>query len=142
MISDLNADVELSKYIADTFGDLIFIKECYANVCRLCLNMKFNNKFKESKVEVVFGANQLDLNRDDIYFKHAFLLIDDVIVDPTLAKDNSIRGKYMIFKKFSVQEFLNLVSEYGLDASLGSYGMNLFHEESMRLFKENIYLIG
>lgn len=137
---DVNRD--LSNYIYSTHKAMIFMKECYANVARLCTNLEFKKEFRDNDVKIVFGGSESACANRKLFIKHAFFLIDGEVVDPTLALGDRLAESYMAIKVFEIEEYLQLLYENDLDTSLGKYGMELFHEATMKLLKEDVFLIG
>lgn len=139
---------DLSKEIYERNKDMIEIKGCYLNVAKIVMHDLFHKKeFKEAKV--VFGGWKIEFNSTsksvETYIKHCFILLNDEIIDVTAFKTKNINTNnddYIIFKTFTMEEYLDNLKLCNGDTSLNKIMLKFMNDKSLELFKENIVLLG
>jgi len=137
---------ELSKEIYDRNKGIIEIKCCYLNVAKIVIHDLLNKEeFKDAKV--VFGGWKINLgetsNSMEVYAKHCFLLLNDEVIDVTAFKTEIKEDvDYIIFKTFTMDEYLEHLEDCDGDTSLSDMMLRFMNQKSVELYKENIILLG
>lgn len=116
----LNYDLSKKVYLHNKFA--VQKNECYNNVARIIIRDYFINI---NNVHVCFGAWKIDIDNDYFYAKHCFFEINGHIIDPTFficesdtSKEKASRIDYMIFKKYTLDEYNVALEENNYDPSL------------------------
>lgn len=142
MLTQYKIDNELSKFFYEKYKDVLGIKECYYNVAKIFLSYDFK-KDNLSNIKVTFGAWQITLSdKDNVFARHCFLLIDDKIVDPTNFLTAAADRTYLIFKTFEMEEYKEKLKECAGDAYLPKYIEPMYREMALNLSNKGIYLVG
>lgn len=137
-------DYDLSKDMYEECKHLVEMKGCYSNVAKIFLDHVLYEE-DLANIEMVFGAWEVPVSDErNIYAKHCFFLLDNKIIDPTYftttkKKENR---RYLIFKKFGLQEYMDKLNECKGDTSLDKYTYQMFNDKTMELLAQNIFLIG
>lgn len=133
---------KLSKSMYEEHKNVIKIKSCYHNVAMIIASANIEIL---RDLKICFGAWQVPLSDNDsnLFAKHCFFLKGDDIVDPTYFASNKGNDiDYMIFKTFTVDEYLEYLIKDNFDASLPSVTNYMFNQATIELMKENIILVG
>lgn len=133
---------KLSKKVYEEYKNIIKIKGCYHNIAMIIAS---SNIELLRDLKIAFGAWQVPLSDNDsnLFAKHCFFVKDDDIVDPTYfatSKSNDI--DYMVFKTFTIHQYLEYLVKDNFDTSIPSVTNYMFNEIAIELMRENIILIG
>lgn len=144
MLEFLKMDYELSKSMYEECKHLVEMKGCYSNVAKIFLGHVLYEE-DLANIKVAFGAWEVPLSDgNNIFAKHCFFVLDDKIIDPThftTSKEIDNRN-YLIFKRYGLQEYMDKLNECKGDTVLSKYIEPIFHEKTMELLEQNIFLIG
>lgn len=136
----LRANDKLSIQTATSNIHIVKKNECYTNIARIALGGQLPVSDNESLV-VAFGGVQIFEEEASLYAKHAFFIIDDQVIDPTLALDNLQQNKnYFIIRSYSYNDYIQLMKE-NMHSTPKSIEM-LFRRATAELMPKGVYLTG
>lgn len=132
-------NIEKSRQLLSKYPNLIEPNECYTNVANLVVQTI--DGFTETKgLEVVFGGVETIVG-SNIYSKHAFFLLDDLAIDPTVAiKGLKEEIRFFVVKKMTINEYRNYLATH--EHTFPVDMQKKFNKVSAELLTRNILLVG
>lgn len=136
----LQANDKLSIQTATSNMLIVKKNECYTNIAHIALGGQLPVTDSESLV-VAFGGVQIFEEDASLYAKHAFFIVNDQVVDPTLAIDNLQQNKnYFVIRSYAYDDYIELMKE-NMHSTPKSIEM-LFRRATAELMPKGVYLTG